>query len=110
MSTISDAQGQMPLVCEDHFGIGKETMQKLAEIAFAESKKNGIPMRDYNSVFAIIHPDVRDRNGKLEREGGFFAVRFSPNGCGGTVLDGGGFDVDIDPVTFAVTGSRLTGL
>ena len=47
-------------------------MQKLAEIAFAESKKKGIPMRDYNSVFAIIHPDVRDRNGKLEREGGFF--------------------------------------
>ncbi len=109
-SSALAGQSDMPPVCKNNFGISDTKMQKLAEIAFEEAQRKHVSLKQYNSVFAVVWPDLVDENNQVIKKGGYYAVRFSPFRCNSMGTDGGGFDVDIDPGSFKVISSRISFL
>jgi hypothetical protein len=98
----------MPPVCDDHYGIGKQKTQRLAEIAFAEAVRKKITMRRYKSVFALVISAKEKSDGMHVKNGPQFAVSFSTFQCDEEGLDGGSFTVKIDPLTLKVMQSRIS--
>jgi hypothetical protein len=102
-------QKLIPQICESPYDISAEMSKKLAEIAITEAEAKNVSLEGYNSVLTLVYPDIKYKNGHLKRKG-YFGVRFSPYHCEELGLDGGGFDVEIDPITFAVLRSRVSAL
>lgn len=97
----NDVTGPMPAVCliaDDN----RALIRKLAKIAFEEAERKGVSLRGYRQVFAVRYYSRSDRSRQI------WAVRFSPWRCKQLAVDGGGFDVEIDPKTFEVIDSYIS--
>ena len=93
----------------DNFRVGKLAVLLLFGIALirpAHAETGPMPEVCYYDHVdrAVMMPSHRYPGRKI------WGVRFSPFHCGDLVLDGGGFDVEIDPKTFEVIDSYFSVL
>ncbi len=99
---VSSVQAE-PQICKLPW-FDSTAMEKFATTAVSEAKKKKIDLSTYKSIFAVKTHSRLGNNRKI------IGVRVSTHQCDEHGLDGGGFDVELDPTTFEVIESYLSDL
>ncbi len=81
----------------------RRLMDKLSNIGVWEAKRKGISVHGYAGFIAVEYTSQ-----KTNRP--IYGLRFSTHACDELGLDGGGFDIEVDPITFEVITSYISPL
>lgn len=94
--------GEQPEICYEKL-FERSLMDKLSKIAFWEAKRKGVSVQGYAGFIAVEYTSQ-----KTNRP--IYGLRFSTHACNTMGLDGGGFDIEVDPKTFEVIDSYISPL